>query len=722
MAKGNKTRAVQVRAQLPAADEAKKVALAAYAYSQGGKLLDMKDLDKGGDALLDVPVGSEGMQMRVLVGPKVPREQASVDELLRRGALQQKARLDVEGTRLPIDFVINLPDILCWLHGLCFVQGTLLKRSVLGGQQVDLPVCHAEVEVYEVDPIWIILPKLPDFEFTRLRDWLVNPVPLPEPVPDPLPGPFPGPFGDPAALSPSVHAVARRVGGASVSTRAMATASLASDTLAVPSELQYAARTASRLQLEAALVKYPDFIRPILCLLFPRLVTMQLVATATTDDCGEFRTLFFNGCNNPDTPDLYFKAYRQFLPWLRIPIYAPTPVSCYTWWNYVCGTKVTLYTSHPFALTCPPCPPVVAATDWVLFAAIGARSLNTIYGDSQALSGTTTPANKGLTKEGAPFGGTLRPQLLFDNSLRDTLGVKYYKLHYRRGSAGSWTPMLDDVLRHYTYDVAGTPVSQLYKLGPLSPPDAPAANLFEIPPSLPPQGTWGPVIWPTDHQNGVFDTTLPAPGITYDANGTEVGVDTSGKFEIMLELFDAAGNPVNIGALGIKYYVPNVDDLTGTITTVDAATLGLVVGNQMIVTVHVDNNPTYSEIDAPTIGAASADPCCGVLTFNPGDTVTLPWRAKHKNGFATYDLTVKRVDAVVYSEDDQPVGSGAHSVTRNAQAAMDFNLPAGCLPGACQTGAFAAELYTAATATDGWNSRLTYLDSSDFEAFTLKKA
>jgi hypothetical protein len=281
--------------------------------------------------------------------------------------------------------------------------------------------------------------------------------------------------------------------------------------------------------------------------------------------------------------------------------------------------------------------------------------------------------------------------------------------------------MLDDVVRHYTYDVGGHPVSALYKLGPLSPPDAPMANLYEIPPSLPPQGVWGPVIAPTDYQNGVFNTTLPAPGITYDVNGNEVGIDNSGKFEIRLELFDTAGNPVNIGALGIRYFVPDVDDLTGTITTVDAATLGLVSGNSIIVTVHVDNNPTFAEIDAPSIGASSADPCCGVLGFAPGDAVTLPWRAKHKNGFATFTFQTKRVDQLVFSQPSTPVGlTGNFSTVQNAQTLMDANLPAGCLPGGCNVAAFASFEYVTAMAIDGW-TRLSYLDSMDFEAFTLSK-
>jgi len=51
---------------------------------------------------------------------------------------------------------------------------------------------------------------------------------------------------------------------------------------------------------------------------------------------------------------------------------------------------------------------------------------------------------------------------------------------------------------------------------------------------------------------------------------------------------------------------------------------------------------------------------------------------------------------------------------------MDANLPAGCLPGGCNVAAFASFEYVTATAIDGW-TRLSYLDSMDFEAFTLSK-
>jgi len=721
----SKEQGVTVRVALPDDERARKASLAVYAFSQGGKLMDAKPLDAKGEVALRVPIGAEGTNLRLLVGPRLEDQDRSVAELMRRGAVERHLRVDRGAERLAIDISVGLDTILCWLRGLCVVRGTVLKRTTLGGQSIDLPVCNATVEVYEVDRFPIILPKLPKLVLDRLRDLILRPVPLPDPIPDPLPGPFPGPFppGPGPDPAPFQGAAALRRLNPEIAPQMMHSHAEAATALAgldQAAALRFTARTGSDLDFQRVLLDHELLLRPIFCILFPGFFTKQLVATAHTDDCGHFRTLFFQGCHNHDTPDLYFKVKQRFL-WWDIVIYGPTPVPCYTWWNYACGSEVTLVTHHPLARTCPPCEPVVAGDNWVLFTAIGQTSMNAIFGNSQALQGGTTPANRGLTGGGAPFGGVLRPQLLFDNSLRETLGVKYYRLFWRRTGTVDWIPMLGDVGRHYTYDGGGgQPVSALYKLGPLSPPEAPVANLFEIPPSLPPQGVWGPVIAPVDYQNGVFDTTLPAPGITYNPAGVEVGTDQSGKFEIRLELFDTAGAPVDIAALGIRYFVPDVDTLAGTITTVDAAPLGLVDGNAMVVTVHVDNNPTYAEIDAPTIGAASADPCCGVLGFAPGDMVTLPWRAKHKNGFASYSFTTKRVDEVVFSTSG-PVGPvGNHSTVQSAQGLMDANLPVGCLPGGCNVAAFASLEYVTAMATDGWG-RLQYLDSADFEAFTLSR-
>jgi hypothetical protein len=93
------------------------------------------------------------------------------------------------------------------------------------------------------------------------------------------------------------------------------------------------------------LVDQVSLVRPFLCLFFPIFVTKRLVATATTDECGNFQTFFSRGCNNPDTPDLYFKAKQRLFGFFPVTIYEPTPVACYTHWDYACETEVTLYTT-----------------------------------------------------------------------------------------------------------------------------------------------------------------------------------------------------------------------------------------------------------------------------------------------------------------------------------------------------------------------------------------
>jgi hypothetical protein len=193
MAQSERGQNIAVRVTLPDDERARTASIAAYAFSQGGRLLDARPVDKG-EASLRVQLGAEGTNVRVLVGPRLEGDARSIAELLRRGAIERHVRVDPNARRLGVDITVQIDHIICWILGLCFVNGTVIKRTTLGGQVIDLPVCNATVEVYEVDPIWIILPKLPKSVIDRLREIIINPIPLPDPPPDPLPGPFPGPF------------------------------------------------------------------------------------------------------------------------------------------------------------------------------------------------------------------------------------------------------------------------------------------------------------------------------------------------------------------------------------------------------------------------------------------------------------------------------------------------------------------------------------------------
>lgn len=670
---------------LQAGSEDRRPAVAAYAYSQGGQLLAHADLDAKGKGQLDFAAAAAPTAVRVVLGPAPEGKQPSApDELLRRGAMEQHLRLDSRETQV-VNFQVY-PDVWrYWLLGLCLVKGTVLKRVVRDGVSIDFPVCRATVEIYEVDPLWIVLPKLPADVLAHLREILAGTQP-----PLPLPGPGPVEIGI-------------------ASTHRIDAPALAALHAASGNALRFAAISGSTQAFQQALIDHAALIRPLLCWLYPRFVTMQLIGTASTDECGHFRRYIFKSFNNPDQPDLYFKVTQRLFGFLDVTIYAPTPVACHTWWNYACGSEVTLYTTHPLAITCKPCLPVIAGNNWVLFMAVGNFPLSRIHGSGASLQGATNPTNLGLTDGGAPWGGTLRPRLEFDSALRDGLGVTYYRLSWKRDAepATAYRPLIAAINRHYAHMVGTDLVLDAYQLGPQT--KGSESALFEIPPTLPPAGQWSIADAVADTASGAFDTVA--------ADGTPL---LDGKVQLRVELFDAAGAPVDVATLGIDYYVPTSTDLSGTVQTEKASLLGLVSGNSMVITLHANNEQCTAGIDPPTIGASSADACCGTLVYDPGDNVSMSWQAAHPHGYASYNFGVVRGAQGVYSASG-PVGAGSFSASRSVEQLLNDNLPAGCVEDGCTVAGFGENVYVIAAATDGW-SRQSQYDASGTRAFVLKPA
>jgi hypothetical protein len=717
---------IHVNAELIDIQKADQVQeFAAYAFSSDVQLLDAAPLGAKGEAVLRVSRSAPVANLRVLVGPRVEEETANFAELIRRGAQEKHLRISERDLRLDVPIKV-FPDIWnCWLRSACFVRGNLNKRVLIGGEYVDFPVCNAKVEVYEVDPLWILIPKLPDDVLDHLRKVIINPIRIPIPHPDP--GPEDAPFAR-TAMSQAVAEQARPLD---------ADLSATLSQLHGASELRYAAQVGSKLQFQQALIANPIVIRPLLCWFWPRLVTTQLVATAKTDDCGHFQTLFFQGCNNHDTPDLYFKARQKLFGWFDVYIYAPTPIACHTWWNYICGTEVNLYTSSPWAQTCSPCPPVIGPEGknrWVAFMGIGVTGLNRVYGASPDLVGSTTSDNRGLLADGGnPWGGLLLPRLEFSPAL-EAAGVRYYQLRWRKGDSGGFLPLTGTVTHYYRHDVptptGDLPVWSPKVLGPVNVPDGmghEVPDLFQIPyASVAPEGVWDAPPDVGQIREHFASAKLPsqdiAPGMTYDAAGATMGTDTSGKYQVDVNLFDGNGQPVNIAALGIIYAVPEAPDSAGIVHTVDASRpdLNLVSGNSLIITLHIDNNRCYAKIDTPTISGTPADPCCGVLKYHNGDNVTLSWQAKHPHDFARYSLRVVRGDREVINSGTVPVSASTSPDDYSVDFLMNHNPYPGCAPDTCVVAGFGAYLYVDAMATDGWGSELGY-DDDDLRAFVLSK-
>ena len=184
----------------------------------------------------------------------------------------------------------------------------------------------------------------------------------------------------------------------------------------------------------------------------------------------------------------------------------PLPVACHTWWNYVCGTEVTLYATNPLTLTCAPCGPVVAPDNYVMVFGIGRHSAHAIHGASADLSNGST--ERGLTSDGNPWAGLLRLRLDFDSGLRDA-GIQYYRVSWRR-AGGTFQPLMDECHRHYKVEPAPGDVAYVgYGLGPRL--VGTTAALFEIPPALPPAGNWVVVDPVEDTTNAKFPSHLLVP-------------------------------------------------------------------------------------------------------------------------------------------------------------------------------------------------------------------
>jgi hypothetical protein len=716
--------------------------LFAYIFGQSGKLLARTELTEG-KGELQLPEFKEPENVRVLVGPDIEGEESTkiLSTLTRLTAPDIAVRSDqiTEAIRIPVDRGLWL----CWLH-FCTVRGTLLKRTITGGVHVDLPVCDAEVEIYEVDPIFVIFPKIPDFQLERIRDLIRHPWPPPPPeerfwggipFPPEPPGPVPFPGGTTKMRRAALQKRATTAGSVrdevlsimaelrggnepqfeqedeGVSTQRLFEFPSSESTEVDPEEALASVQALSQVQeiksaanislstFKSTLLLHPELVRPLLCWIWPPAVNMQLVATTTTDDCGRFRATFYRGCSS-DTPDLYFKAYRNF-GFFRVTIYAPLPVACNTRWNYVCGSEVTLITKNPFALTCPPCKPVIAPPHWVLAMAVGNTSLADVRGTSTALQPTTNASNRGLTGSGAPFGGYIRLRFEFDNTLRTDLNVRYYRIRWRKlGTLNSYITLTEDVWRHYAHMVGTTLMIEPYKLGPQV--VGPTPNLYEIPPALPPVGQWSIPDAVVDTTSAAFPSVALAP-----AAGGE------GDYRFELTLFDAGGNVVNANALGINYVIPTTLDLTATIPTADASLLGLVTASgRLIFQLHIDNNPCEAALAPPDIaGSMSADPC-GLLRYEPGDSLTLHWTASHPYQFATFRHAVVRglteLPAPITTSGTVTPAPGTHSDTH---AVSD-------LLGTCTIAGFAEIVSVWAMATNGWSRQRQY-DDHALQGFAL---
>ena len=442
------------------------------------------------------------------------------------------------------------------------------------------------------------------------------------------------------------------------------------------------------------------------------------IRVVDTDAYGNFETFIIYPCQG-DHPDLYFWVEYDFGSGHET-VYRP-PIACNTYWNYECGSEVTIRVTDPRVPGCGSEPDLPGKQ--VVVKSIGRNvAVREVDGD-------------GLTNFGEPFGHTLEPRVDFSRSALIGSNIPYYRWSYRRMTGpdgttpdvGPWTPMTRSVYRHYK-DGTSYPSDIMGPLPTTGPGAAPAPNLFRIRPVVSPSGEpWEVLNERVDLATAYFETTT-LPGNPQFTPGVGWSEDlAAGRYELKLELFDNAGNLVqDWDAQGIDLRITDQDAPfgTGTVTTSPAPTDNRVLnaGNTdgFRMQVRVDNNRCFAEVH-PIGGDLAPDPDCGFYEYETGDDAGLSFTARHPNGFATYHFDTGRgtgpaigiasTSGTVGQADSNGFGAGAGFLYYKDVAVS-------ALLGTCPSAAFWEDLDVRALATNGY-SRLTGYNATDNAAFAL---
>jgi hypothetical protein len=684
--------------------------LVAYAFDANGALVDSAEV-RSGKAELEIPKG-QARRVRVFLAPhdeNVDPANLTVDRLQRLGAYEpvRRAAADVaERFQIPGIIIDRWPFCLCW------VRGRVVRNSD------NRAVCDARVHICEVDriPLWIL--RLPDLDLFRLRDDLLEVLRNP-----PIPKPWPPP-------EPPIARRALRLEGPRVSEAPGLKAQKASASIELSPELHARLSSSSITVVRDALAAHWQLIVPWFCL-WPywwwRFRCDEL-AVLTTDGQGRFETSIWFPCGG-DQPDLYFWVEYDFGGGFET-VYSP-PIACHTYWNYTCGSEVTIRVTDPRVPGCGDEPDLPGCQVVVL-------SIGPEVAVRELQANALDPAHEGLTAGGEPFGETLEPRVDFSRTeLIVNKNVPYYRWSYRRlsgtdGVSASvdassvplnvWTPLARDVYRHYK---VGTSYPS-ERMGPMPtsgpPPIAPAPNLFRIRPVDPPSGPeWVVLNEHIDLATAYFDTAS-LPGVSPAADLA------AGRYELKLELFTNTGALVNWTAKGIDLRITAQDAPfgTGTVTTVAAPDYnrikngaGDTIAFRMVV--RVDNNRCYSEV-LPVGGTVTPDPVCGFHNYSSLlDLVGLRFVARHPHNFATYAFDTVRASGpslAVASCSGVAGDAGTNGFTETSDFNYEKQPTVAQLLGTCANAAFSESLHVWAMATDGY-IRLSGYDAFDHAAFAL---
>jgi len=634
-----------------------QIKLRAFVFDRNGKLLETVEVEND-KAQFSTSFNSV-RDVKILIAPADEKNKTidSIEALNRFKPYEPVFTIEPKGIIrcLPIPYFY-----WCWwVIKHCRVTGTVKKWFDISGFWEAKSICDVRVHICEVDRIRWIIYRIPDYIIDKVRYELINQKIIHTPI-----GPDPGPESQ--RIEPEMHPLMAK---AAPTHQFKAAKSVIAAKAQIPAEIHAQLQNASIIEVRNIMINNFALLHPIFCLWpwwWPYFYNCTEIATVTTDANGRFDVnLDFWDCIN-DTIDLYFWVeYNINGVWTTV--YRPS-IPCYTYWNFICGTDITIWLTNPRVLW--GCNNVLDGNViWVKtignstsVAHIKQTDEFTIapaYGTT-AFEGVLNFNKIGLT-DGSyhdspntygdfrrPFGGKLNLVVQFGDGYPSN-GVKYYRWSYRKmrnavltTQVTGFLPLTDAISKSYTYiDIHGHFQSNSIPLGPITANGI--ANLFRIPTANLP-GTSAPFNVPENFPHWDQNTITAS----FDSKSL-IGGD--GLYEFKLEIFDSNGNIVAVPRQ--VYQIPN---LSTFLPSIDATNeyLNLTGANadayKMLM--RIDNNPAEAEIYKVQIlnngvYVDAASDCCGFVKYDPAqinnsNLIKIMFKARHPFNFADFSFGIQK--------------------------------------------------------------------------------
>lgn len=718
----------------------KDVPLTAFLFTRSGKLLEHTAVRNGEIALKTS--GADPRELRLFIAPADEKSAGQASRISDVNALKPYEAIIQRGpegqyTILPVPAIISK----WWFFCTCRVTGTVSKWFDIDNVWQDRPLCQARVHICDIDAIWYWIYKIPDQIIARIPEIILYPLPKP-PIPDP------GPLRVANAGPVNTLSLAEKTNLFHTTALSDAKQLTTGQLPALSDEIRQTLAAGNVAQIREVIAANFSLFHPYFCLwpiFWPYFYRCDEIAVVYTDVNGRFDTNIRYWCTG-DHPDIYIWV-EVMLNGVWTTVYRP-PIPCHTWWNYACGTEISIHVTDPRVHW--GCNEVIPG-EIVWIKTVGTHTSVSHIDQQHVLQAPPGQSAKydriGLTDASAiydpwflptsigdykrPFGGNLTFLLQFSSGL-PSAGIYHYRWSYRKianadlSAASDTFHALDNtVYKGYTFEYLDASNimhfgSNSVKLGPFSvggndqlyiiPPTNPAMPPFSVPEDSP--------FWDQNTYSITFDSSALSDGL----------------YEFKLELFNQSGALLS-GIPKTTFQVPDFNTFSPSVNAPDALlsnpTTNGADAYRMLM--RIDNAACSADVYTVQVnGNPSSSNCCGFVSYKPGGqeaTLDLSFLAKQPNNFAVFSFSVTRGTCSdptmsAMANANGMVIDSANGYIRNNASVYDKAFAPADLLGTCYEagngkGAFAEVLSVAAMATDG-TYRLTANDAGKVAAFALE--